>query len=107
MEISKMQAELYCVNCKRDTMHEIVYIGENIERIKCLECEVFLEINEDLVLTTYAKDIFQRISTKPKRMSKEIKKDLSKFLYSIPFRVVTKPYRMIKEFKEIKNINRD
>ncbi len=107
MQISKMQAELYCINCKEDTLHEVVYIGDNIEKIKCLECEVFLEIDDELVLSTYAKDLFQRISTKPKRMSGEIRRDMSKFLYSIPFRVVTKPYRMIQEFNEVKNVGKD
>jgi hypothetical protein len=107
MEVSKMQAELYCVNCKKDTLHEVVYIGENIKKIKCLECEVFLEVDDEMILSTFAKDIFQRVSTKPQRMSKEIRNDLSKFLCSIPFRVATKPYRMIKEFKEIKNINKN
>jgi len=104
MNITKMKADLYCVNCRKNTLHEVVYLGENIERITCLECEAYLEIDEKLALSTYAMDILKRVSSKPERMSNEIREDLSKFLCSIPFRVVTKPYRMIKEFKEIKDI---
>ncbi len=107
MQITKMQAELFCLNCNKDTLHEVTYLGENIEKITCLECEAFLEIDEKLILSSYVAEIFSRIKTKPERMSKESKADLSKFLRSIPFRVVTKPYRMIKEFKIIKDISHD
>lgn len=104
MNITKMKADLHCVNCNKNTPHEVIYMGEDIERITCLECSTFLAIDEKLVLSNYAMDILERVSTKPERMSKEIKEDLSKFLCSIPFRVVTKPYRMMKEFKEIKDM---
>ena len=103
MNITKMQADLYCINCNKNTIHEVTYLGDSIEKITCLECEISLEIDEKLILSTYATDILNRVISKPERMSKEIKDDLSKFLCSIPFRVVTKPYRMIKEFKTIKN----
>ena len=107
MNITKMQVDLYCVNCNRDTLHEVTYMGETIERIICMECKIALEIDDKLVLSSYAADIFNRISSKPERISKEMKNDLSKFLCSIPIRVVTKPYRMIKEFKSIKDIHND
>ncbi|SKC87845.1 hypothetical protein [Maledivibacter halophilus] len=107
MSITKMKADLYCVNCRKNTPHEVIYIGEDIEKITCLECKAFLEIDENLVMSTYAMNILKRVSSKPERMSNEIKKDLSKFLCSIPFRVVTKPYRMVKEYKELKGITGD
>jgi len=103
MNITRMQADLYCINCNKDTLHEVTYLGENIKKITCLECEISLEIDEKLILSTYAADVLNRVTSKSERMSKEIKVDLSKFLCSIPFRVVTKPYRMIKEFKDIKS----
>lgn len=99
-----MKADLYCINCNEDTPHEVIYIGENIEKITCLECNTYLEIDKNLALSNYAVDIFKRVSSKPERMSKEIKEDLSKFLSSIPARIVTKPYRMIKEYRKLKEI---
>ncbi|AOT71141.1 hypothetical protein [Geosporobacter ferrireducens] len=104
MNITKMQADLYCINCNKNTLHEVVYLGENIEKISCIECETSLEIDEKLVLSNYAADVLGRVTSKPERMSKEMRDDLSKFLCSIPFRVVTKPYRMIKEFKILKDM---
>ncbi|MFT9494254.1 hypothetical protein [Anaerosolibacter sp.] len=104
MNITKMQAELFCVNCNQDTLHDVIYLEESIERISCTACETTLEIDEKLVLSTYAAALFKRINTKPKRINEEMKNELSKFLCSIPIRLVTKPYRMVKEFKNIKNI---
>lgn len=104
MNVTKMKADLHCVNCNKNTPHEVIYIGDNIEKITCLECDTYLEIDENLVMSTYAMDILKRVSSKPERMSNEIKEDLSKFMYSIPIRVVTKPYRMIKEYKELRGM---
>ena len=84
MNTTKFQAELYCINCNENTIHEITYIGDNIEKISCKRCESELHINEDLILSAYAVEILQRIRTKPERMSEEMKSDLGKFLYSIP-----------------------
>ncbi|MDF2548411.1 MAG: hypothetical protein K0R93_3309 [Anaerosolibacter sp.] len=107
MNITKMQAELFCVSCNQETLHDVIYLEESIERISCIECETTLEIDEKLVLSAYTASLFKRINTKPERMNKEIKKDLSKFLCSMPMRVVTKPYRMVKEFKNIKNMMKE
>lgn len=104
MEITKMKAELFCIECNEDTVHEIVYIGDHIDIITCKKCNTCLEIDEKMALTEYTLDIFKRVFSKPERMSKEMSKDLSEFLKTIPFRIVTKPYRMIKEFKEVKKI---
>lgn len=103
MKITSMEAELYCVSCGKNTLHNITYLGENIKDIVCTECRTTLEIDDRLVLSAYAADIFERIRTKPERMSKEMREDLSRFLRSITVRVITKPYRMIKEFKSIKD----
>ncbi|MHB1393573.1 MAG: bh protein [Clostridia bacterium] len=103
MKITKMEADLYCVNCVKNTLHDVTYLGDNIKEIVCTECKATLEIDDKLVLSAYAADIFERIRTKPERMNKEMREDLSKFLRSITVRVITKPYRMIKEFKSIKD----
>ncbi|MFT9494256.1 hypothetical protein [Anaerosolibacter sp.] len=104
MGTTKMQADLYCGNCETNTLHEVAYLGDKIEKIKCMDCEAYLEINEKLAYSNYAAEMFARIATKPVRMTTEINDDLSRFLYTIPFRVVTKPYRMIKEFKQFKEL---
>lgn len=102
MNIKKIEAELHCINCDETTLHEVVYMGDDIEKITCLSCDNYLQVNEKLVISAYAYDIFKRVFSKPERMSNEIKNDLSRFVLSIPVRVVTKPYRMLKEYEEIK-----
>lgn len=107
MKITTMEADLYCINCNKNTLHEVIYLGENIKDIICTECRTTLEIDDKLVMSAYAADIFERVRTKPERISKEMREDLTKFLRSITIRVITKPYRMIKEFKSLKDINED
>lgn len=96
MEIKRMNTELYCIHCKEEVEHSITYINSKIKSVKCLECHHKMEINIDVNREFY-KEIYKRISSKPERITKEYREDLSHFLFSLPVRVVTKPYRILKD----------
>lgn len=107
MDINKVEAELHCINCDEATPHEVIYLGDSIEKITCLSCNNYLKVNEKIVVSAYAYDVLKRITSKPERVSKEIRFDITKFVCSIPVRVVTKPYRMLKEYEEIRVLTDD
>jgi hypothetical protein len=101
MPIEKINATLYCIHCEKDTLHEIVYIGNELEKVKCLECGLETSFSKEQLLLDYSRDLVKRLITKPKRMSDEAFSDLSKFLRTIPTRIVTKPKRMINEIRRL------
>lgn len=92
-----MKAELYCLHCNRDTSHIVTYVGKTLRSIKCTECGSELEIRREKLIENYAVDFIERILTKPYRMNRELEKDLTKFILSLPIRIITKPYRIAKE----------
>lgn len=96
MKVKKMEAGLYCVNCKDEVNHEVTYINDDIKSIRCTECGRTKELKIDLKKEFYS-EIYERISTKPTRMTKEYKEDLSHLLLSLPVRVIRKPYRLLKD----------
>ncbi|MBU9672706.1 bh protein [Planococcus sp. CP5-4] len=96
MKVKKMEAGLYCVHCREDVNHEITYINDDIKRIRCMQCNRTIEMNMDLKKEFY-KELYERISTKPTRVTKEYREDLSHLLLSLPFRAIKKPYRVLKE----------
>jgi hypothetical protein len=53
---------------------------------------------------SYGELLFSRIITKPSRLSQEIHKDLTTFLFSIPVRFMTKPVRIAKEYRTLKDV---
>lgn len=103
MKIKQMEADLYCIHCKGETEHCISYVNEKLSSVKCEECEHEIEFNIDVTRELY-KEIFARISTKPARMTKEYREDLSQLLFSLPIRVISKPYRLLKDIKQSRNV---
>ncbi|MCD6427423.1 MAG: hypothetical protein J7L03_04955 [Caldisericaceae bacterium] len=101
MGITKEKAILYCIHCGKETPHELVYIGNELQKIKCLTCGMEIFFDKKKLLLTYSEDLVKRILTKPSRISKEALGDLSDFLETFPLRVITKPKRMVDEIKDI------
>jgi transcription elongation factor Elf1 len=97
----EMDADLFCLHCSIDTIHKVTYKGNYLKSIKCNECGSELEIRKDRLLEFFAADFIERIMTKPKRMTAELEKDLTKFIMSLPIRIITKPYRVVKEVQDI------
>lgn len=96
-----MKAMLYCLHCNEETEHTITYEGDTIKRIKCEKCGTELEIDKESAKKNYTEEFIERILTKPQRMTEELQKDITAFLFSLPVRIITKPYRLLGEVKEI------
>ncbi|HHW04060.1 MAG TPA: bh protein [Thermoanaerobacterales bacterium] len=98
---SRMEAELFCLHCNKDTPHTVTYVGNTLKSIKCTQCGNEIEIRREKLLGNYAVDFIERILTKPYRMTKELEGDIKKFILSLPIRIITKPYRIVKEVEDI------
>ncbi|SFL56210.1 hypothetical protein SAMN04488054_102159 [Salibacterium qingdaonense] len=92
----EMQADLYCIQCREETPHVIQYINEEISTITCRRCSRVVDIDIDIMNELYD-EVYQRITTKPARLSKESREDLSHFFFSLPSRVISKPYRLFRD----------
>ncbi|MPW24746.1 bh protein [Alkalibaculum sp. M08DMB] len=100
MPNSNMDAYLFCIHCDKETNHKIHYKNNQINQIKCTNCGVEVKIDQDYVQKHFKEEFIHRVFTKPVRMTKEMEKDLTGFLRSLPYRVVSKPFRVYKEFKD-------
>ncbi|MBD1383501.1 bh protein [Metabacillus arenae] len=105
MKRSEMEANLFCIHCNDETPHMIIYINNEITKIECEDCRHIVELKVDIMKEFY-KEIYERVSTKPSRITQEYKKDLNMFLSRLPIRVVSKPYRLIRELKESRKVIR-
>jgi uncharacterized Zn finger protein len=97
----KIDTELSCLHCDRETPHSIIYRGKYIHKIKCLECGTELAINSRRILDTYTSDAIERFLTRTRGINEEMRKDLTLFIAGLPVRIVTKPVRMAKEFLDV------
>jgi len=102
MKETEILAGLFCINCRDDTPHKVVYLNQSISNITCTECGKSINMKIDISHELYD-EMYSRIKTKPSRMTEEYRKDLGEFLISLPRRVTSKPFRLIKEAKEVKS----
>ncbi|MDC3424576.1 bh protein [Aquibacillus sp. 3ASR75-11] len=106
MKQTYLESELFCIHCLDETVHKITYINDQITKVECEECHSVLELRVDL-MKEFFRESYNRIATKPSRITKEYKEDLSHFLLKLPIRIMTKPYRVAKDINGVRNIIRD
>ncbi|MDD2211924.1 MAG: bh protein [Clostridia bacterium] len=104
--IKRIQCDFYCNGCKQEGPHFLIYSNNVLLRSECAKCGREIPFCEQTLLTLYAQDIVQRILTKPKRVSEELKKDLHRAILTLPARIITKPYRLVKEVEEVVDENK-
>jgi hypothetical protein len=94
-----METYLFCLHCKDETPHEVVYINGEIHSVSCKNCSRLEQIKFD-PKKEFLKEMYNRIATKPSRITKEYNEDLSTFLLRLPARIVKKPYRLMRDLNE-------
>jgi hypothetical protein len=101
MKISELDADLYCSHCHDETLHRVQYLNDKLHSTECTNCHRKIKMEMNPMRELY-KEVYKRITSKPTRLTKEYKEDLSKFIEGIPKRVISKPYRLIKYVNETK-----
>jgi hypothetical protein len=99
--IKHLECSFYCNGCKKEEIHCLVYINDVLVSSECKNCGRQVHFSEQTLMTYFAKDIVQRILTKPQRLSEELKKDLHKAILTLPSRIISKPYRLVEEMHEV------
>ncbi|MCP8970661.1 bh protein [Ectobacillus ponti] len=99
MKSSELESSFYCIHCDTEQPHVIVYINDKIRSIECENCHHIVEFKIDIMKEFY-KEVYNKISRKPSKITQEYKQDLNHFLTSIPLRVVSKPFRFIRYLEE-------
>jgi ribosomal protein L44E len=99
MKISELDVSLYCSRCKDETLHRVQYLNEKLHSTECSDCHRKYKINFNPTRELY-KEVYKRITSKPTRVTKEYKEDLSKFISGFPKRLLSKPYRLLRNVDE-------
>lgn len=103
MKRTVMEADLFCIQCKDDVPHQVVYINDKISHVECEVCHRSSDMPINPKREFY-KEVYKRIASKPSRITDEYREDLSHFLISLPKRVLSKPYRLMKDINESRKI---
>ena len=98
---TRIETKLFCLHCEKETPHIITYSGNFLSRVLCERCGTEVKLDRKRILETYTAELIEDILTKPRRLTEEMRRDLTAFLTSLPLRIITKPYRVIKDILEV------
>lgn len=90
---------LTCSTCGRDTVHHLHYAGRILAMTVCAECGSTVRREEHELRAAYARDLAQRLVTKPHRMWRRLCRHPLRFGAGLPGSMIAKPRRMYRELK--------
>ncbi|MBI3990746.1 MAG: bh protein [Candidatus Omnitrophica bacterium] len=99
--IKKIETELFCLHCEKECPHTITYVAGHIKEIHCKECRLSFSIDRKRLLATYMAEKVEEVLTLPRQFTEERRKNLTKFLVSLPIRLMSRPWKMTKEVVDI------
>lgn len=91
-------AELLCETCGVVTDHELHYAGRLLGSTRCTRCGRHIELSQRALLPAYARDLEQRLASKPRRMLARAAEDPVGFARQLPRAVLRQPVKFIREF---------
>ncbi|MDD3818747.1 MAG: hypothetical protein PHG41_02790 [Actinomycetota bacterium] len=92
---------LFCINCNKESPHTVYYVGNYLRRVVCDNCNKKIEIDRRHLRTVFAEDFIDRVLTKPRRMTDDIRKAFATLLPFFPKRLFEEPLEVFKEMYEV------
>lgn len=95
--MSTEHADLACETCGRTTDHEVRYAGRLLEWTRCTVCGTHVEVTPRAMLPAYARDLEQRLASKPGRMWRRWRQDPLGYTRSLPAAIARQPVKLARE----------
>src|SRR5690606_15783085 len=102
--MSVEESYLRCTACDQEAEHVVVYAGRFVTQIQCTGCGAVTRLD---VSEAYLPALRQRISSKPRRLLRRLRRDPGELASSLPARTLSKPGRMAGEFRAVWRSRRD
>lgn len=91
---------LFCMHCQKETEHDVQYLNQTISSIECETCHNKMSIDLD-AMKEFHHYLYDRLMSKPGRLTEEARQDFSHFLASMPMRIISKPLRFSNEYSQM------
>lgn len=92
---------LFCINCNKESPHTVYYVGNYLRSVVCDSCNKKIEIDRRHLRTVFAEDFIDRVLTKPRRMTDDMRKAFASLLPFFPKRLFEEPLEVFKEMYEV------
>jgi hypothetical protein len=99
--MSTAYADLACETCGRVTDHELQYAGRLLEWTRCTVCGTQVEVSPRAMVPAYARDLEQRLFSKPRRMLHRWLADPVGYTLRLPWAIARQPVKLAREVRSL------
>ncbi len=96
--LQQLDATLGCEACGRETQHQILYLGQRIAEVRCVECGRCIGMDRDEVVRAFIGEIVIQILRLPQDVTRELKTEgLGKAVTTLPRRMARLPRALAQD----------
>jgi transcription elongation factor Elf1 len=89
--LQQLDTTLHCEACGRETMHQILYLGQRIAEVRCVECGRCIGMDREGVVRAFIGEIVIQVLRLPQEMTKEFKRGPGKAVAALPRQMARLP----------------
>jgi len=89
--LQKMETTLECTSCGRETVHQVLYLGQRIAEIQCVECGRCVGMDRDDVVRSLIGEIVIHVLHLAQDVTKGLKQDPGKAVVTLPRQMARLP----------------
>lgn len=95
--LQPLDTTLRCERCGRDTVHQILYLGQRIAEVRCAECNRCLGMNREDVVRAFISDIVIEALRLPQEVTRELKDHPAKAVIALPRQMAKLPMTLAQD----------
>lgn len=95
--LQQLETTLRCETCGRDTVHQILYLGQRIAEVRCVECNRCIGMDRREVVRAFIGEVVIQILRLPQEVTRELKGGLGKAVVTLPRQMARLPVALAQD----------
>jgi transcription elongation factor Elf1 len=102
--LQQLETDLACTVCNRDTVHQILYLGQRIAEVRCAECGRCIGMERRDVVRAFIGEVVIQALRLPAEVTRELKGGLGKAVATIPRQMARLPAALAQDAVQLLRI---
>jgi transcription elongation factor Elf1 len=95
--LEQLDTVLECESCGRETLHQVLYLGQRVAEVRCGECGQCMGMDRESVVRAFVGEIVTQMMQLPQEVTRELKQGFSHAVSTLPRQVARLPLRLAQD----------
>ncbi len=95
--LEQLDTILECERCGRETLHQVLYLGQRVAEVRCAECGQCTGMDRETVVRAFVGEIVTQMMRLPQDVTRELRQDFSRTVATFPRRAARLPLRLAQD----------